>query len=140
MGAPTKDRVLELLRAGPMTKAAAVAQFDGLDQQRGVAGFLAYLLRSDQAELDDQGRYVLTGRKAKPAQVPHNRKPRAPMSLSTAGFVAPEPEPEPEPATPELQWALRHDGDLLIRRGDASIVLSGLERTQMIEWLAKVAA
>ena len=43
-------------------------------------------------------------------------------------------------AEPELQWALWHDGDLLIRRGEVNLVLTPNERKSIVDWLQKVAA
>jgi hypothetical protein len=48
-------------------------------------------------------------------------------------------EPEPQDATPDalepLQWALWHDGDLMLRRGEATVVLTLAEVTRLHAWL-----
>ena len=130
-----KERLLEDLRSAPRTKDELLEQFDGSRQQRGAAGVLAYLLRSDQVEIVD-GRYVLTGRKRKLEPTPRAAVPQ-PMSWPTSTLQV---EPPVVQSEPELQWALWHDGDLLIRRGEVNLVLTPNERKSIVDWLQKVVA
>lgn len=118
-----KERLLDDLRSAHRTKEELLAEFRDDRQARGAASVLAYLVKTDQAEIVD-GRYRLTGRAPqKVAQAPR-RTVEAPVVQSE----------------PELQWALWHDGDLLIRRGEVNLVLTPNERKSIVDWLQKVAA
>lgn len=140
-----KERIVEMLTAAARTKDELLAQFDSGRQARGAASVIAYLIRSGQVEVDADGRHRLTGRapikvtpapKRKPLPAPAPWPPRAVAEPET---VTETPQPAP-PAEPPLEWALWHDGDLLIRRGEMTIVLTDAERTRISEWLGRVAA
>lgn len=137
-----KERIVEMLIAAPSTKNELLAQFDYERQQRGAASVIAYLIRSGQVEVDADGRHRLTGRAPiKVAQAPKRRPLPTPEPWPVRAEPEPQPEPQPTtPAEPELQWALWHDGDLLIRRGDQTIILTEAERTRISDWLGRVAA
>jgi hypothetical protein len=138
-----KERIVEMLQDAARTKAELLAQFDSDRQARGAASVVAYLIRSGQVEVDADGRHRLTGRA--PIKVTPAPK-RKPLPAPAPWPVRSEPEPEPapvaspEPAQPPLKWALWHDGDLLIRRGEMTIVLTDAERTRISDWLGRVAA
>ena len=118
-----KERLLDDLRTSHRTKEELLAEFRDDRQARGAASVLAYLVKTDQAEIVD-GRYRLTGRAPqKVAQAPR-RTVEAPVVQSE----------------PELQWALWHDGDLLIRRGDITLVMTAAERERISSWLQRVAS
>jgi len=120
-----KERILDELRGAHRTKDELLAQFEYGPQGRGAASLLAYLVKSGQVEIVDD-RYRLTG--------------RGPTKVERAPRHAPEPLGVAQPPEPELQWALWHDGDLLIRRGDVSVVLTSDERERIAAWLSKVPA
>ena len=124
-----KERLLDDLRTAPRTKDELLSEFRDDRQARGAASVLAYLVKTDQAEIVD-GRYRLTG--------------RAPQKIARALTSTLRTEPTIEapvaPPEPELQWALWHDGDLLIRRGEVNLVLTPNERKLIGDWLSKVAA
>lgn len=108
-------------------RAAAEAALEALQlaNMNGAASVLAYLVKSGQAEIND-GLYRLTGR----GPVKVQTKPRQ----QVVEIV------EPAQTEPELEWALWHDGDLLLRRGDVSLVLTQEERERLEAWLPRVAA
>lgn len=123
-----KERLLDELREAGRTKEYLLAQFGYEAQQRGAASVLAYLVRSDQAEIIN-GVYFLTG-----------REPQKVASKAHPQVEQPPAEPPVVQSEPELQWALWHDGDLLIRRGEINLVLTAAERERISAWLQKVAA
>lgn len=124
-----KERLLDDLRTAPRTKDELLAEFRDDRQARGAASVLAYLVKTDQAEIVD-GRYRLTGRA--PQKIA--RAPTSTLRVETP-IEAPAAPPEPE-----LQWALWPDGDLLIRRGEINLVLTAAERERISAWLQRVAA
>lgn len=125
-----KERIVEMLRGGPCTKEQLLAQFEYERQQRGAASVVAYLLKTGQIEPDgDQLR--LTGRA--PAK-PDPKPKRQAVVESEQPIETPQPTPLAEPP---LEWALWHDGDLLIRRGEMTVVLTSEERKRIGEWMRK---
>ena len=120
-----KERILDELRVAPRSKEELLGQFEYEPQQRGAASILAYLVKVGQAEITADGLYRLTGREPQKA-----KKKRDPVVEVV----------EAEPSGPELEWALWHDGDLLLRRGEVSLVLTQEERDRLLEWLPRVAA
>ena len=121
-----KEQLIAELQRKGQTKDALLAMFPEQNTMRGAASVLAYLVKTGQAEIRD-GVYFLTGREPERAAP----KPRRQASARAA---------EPASSAPPLEWALWHDGDLLLRRGDVSIVLTQEERGRLEEWLPRVAA
>ena len=128
-----KERILDMLRVVPATRDELLAQFDYERQQRGAASVIAYLAKTEQIEPCDGNRLRLTGR------APAKPEPR-PKRQAVVEPEQPIQTPQAEPAQPPLEWALWHDGDLLIRRGEVNLVLTPNERKLIGDWLAKVAA
>jgi hypothetical protein len=119
-----KEQLLAALQSGPSARDYLLSLFDDAAQRRGAAGLLSYLVRSGQVEVDDEGIYRLTGRPAQP--IARKRQQLQPQVEVPAASPA-----------PELQWALWHDGDLLIRRGEMTVVLTSEERKRIGEWMRK---
>lgn len=139
----TKDEILALLADGSEWSAAAIREALPDLQSATVAWALGSLVENDELERIKPGFYRV---------LPGTEKRARPPSVRTRFTPPPEPAQDPQeaaqqPAEPEeapeaedaaaepLQWALWHDGDLLIRRGEASVVLTLDEVTRLHAWL-----
>ncbi|MFE8033811.1 hypothetical protein [Thiohalocapsa marina] len=141
----TKDDILALLADGSEWSASAVREAMPDAKPDTVAWALSSLVEDEMLERIKPGFYRV---------LPGMEKRERPKSVRTR-FTPPEPAQEPQelarpPAEPEpapnaqddateapepLQWALWHDGDLMLRRGEATVVLTLAEVTRLHAWL-----
>ena len=163
----TKTNILELLRDGTEWPISSIT--DALqDVSPGtVACALSEMARANQVERIRPGLYrAPSSVSRKPDRPPVRARFTPPETNSGQGETeAPEaetegrkpetPAPAQEPhAAPEqpveaddtadhptpLQWALWHDGDLMLRRGEETLVLSCAEVTRLHAWLSAMQA
>lgn len=121
----TKAKIIEMLRERPRTRAELVEEFPEAAQARGAGSVITWMLRNGQAEETNDGLIALANAAAESAaRAPRRRQP--------------DPQDAPEEiddeAEAELLWALWSDGDLTLRRGDESIVLTRDERARLLDW------
>lgn len=153
-----REKILAYLRdhGGPVTPAALGQEVDG--SMGAIYEALRVMVERGELVRDGVGVYQVTqaGKaavQAVAAPAPEPAKAPPPTVRPKARFT-PAPEPAPaatqetkerpaEPAAAEdadnapepLQWALWNDGDLLLRRGEVSFVLTSDERRRLMGWL-----
>lgn len=145
----SKDAILALLADGSEWSASAIREALPDLQSATVAWALGSLVEGELIERIRPGFYrVLPGTEKR------ERRPSVRTRFTPPPEPAPEPAQEPQEAAQEpaeaeappdaqddapepLQWALWHDGDLLLRRGEATVVLTSEERERLMAWLGR---
>lgn len=142
----SKDEVLALLADGSEWSVAAIREALPDIKPVTVTWALSSLVEEEAIERIQPGFYrVLPGTEKRERPPPVRTRftpPPEPTTTPTASAQEPQDAPEP-PAEPEatteptdaLQWALWHDGDLLLRRGETTLVLTMAEVTRLHAWL-----
>ena len=125
----TKAKIIEMLRERPRTRAELLEEFPEAAQARGAGSVITWMLRHGQAEETNDGLIALMNAGAESAACAPRRRQADPQD---------PPEEIGDEAESELLWALWSDGDLTLRRGDESIVLTSDERDRLLEWLRNV--
>lgn len=147
-----REQILDFMRA--KGRARPVDMADAVEASQGaIYEALRVMVERDELEREDVGVYRITesGKAAASATAepePSDAAPAGPAAekpkRKKARFTpAQEPQDAPDqPAeaaasgTPDpLQWALWHDGDLMIRRGETALVLAFDEVRRLHAWL-----
>lgn len=131
----SKDDILALLADGSEWSASAIREALPAMKPDTVAWALSSLVEGEIIERIKPGFYRV---------LPGTEKRERPKPVRTRFTPPPEPHEPPWDTTdpsgqtdaPEtLQWALWHDGDLMLRRGEATVVLTMDEVTRLHAWL-----
>lgn len=134
----SKDDILALLADGSEWSAAAIREALPTIKPDTIAWALGSLVEGEQLERIKPGFYRVR---------PGTEKRERPPSVRTRFTPSPEPQEQSAEATepdtttdaPEpLQWALWHDGDLMLRRGEATVVLTAAEVADLTRRLARL--
>lgn len=145
MTTTVREKILAYLRdhGGPVTPAALGLEVEG--SMAAIYEALRKMVACGELVRDGVGVYraapageaaaqAVTAPAPEPVQVP------PPIVRPRVRFTPPPNAAEPQDTTdaPEpLQWALWHDGDLLLRRGEATLVLTAEERGRLLTWLGQ---
>lgn len=128
MTTSTKSQILAMLTEQPRPLSVILEHFTEVPQRRGAASVLAYLRTSGEIAEDTAGNLYLTG--AAPQKPARKKRTRAPEAE-----IGAELEVDAPPVVTDLQYALWHDDDLMIKRDDATIFITSAERAELLAWM-----
>ena len=138
----SKDEILGLLSDGSEWSAAAIREALPEMKPDTVAWALSSLVEGEQLERIKPGFYRVipgTEKRERPKSVRTRFTPPAAPAQEAQEAPAEPAEGEDTTDTPEpLQWALWHDGDLMLRRGEATVVLTAAEVADLTRRLSRL--
>lgn len=146
MTTTAREQILDFMRARQAPASAAEISKHVEASQQAVYVQLSNLYAAGDLVRTSPGVYTLPELADQAAAAPaDDPAPKPPMKAKRRFSTPAQPsqaEPEP-PDAPEdtadapepLQWALWNDGDLLLRRGEATLVLTAEERRRLMGWL-----